>query len=1214
MRKKITALSLFLLAMIGFSANAVTYTWSIDGEVVQDGASLQSFSEVTLTVSDVTGTFDGGFGNVSDSGVYTSEGKYVSGFSNMSWYYPEQVDDTTYKMVLPIQSDAVYPDYPMTSKGNYYVCIPEGVFIFDYKWNSETNQADGDRNPELRFNFSLDPVPGYVSKDNVTVAPEEGILKSLPEMWEVALNNEDLTSIEFVGTQKPMFYMNSGTNFELDVQIADNTIYLIPSQDLKDKFADLYNGDYRVIIFKDSFKFNGDDAKTNDLIQLWYTIPETAEWKTYMTYPAPPEERWDDSVGDYVEVPSIVSSLGRIDLYFNDQGAEVVVPAEATDLSNVPYVACFDEQLQQWKPLAFYDAEVIPSVEDEYGDMSYPGVRLSFKPEDAGMVFPEATYRVIVPGGAYTVNIPESRYGDPAKTLESKLLSLEYQLKTRPEVSTTPVWGIKEGAELESFVGTTVAFAGLKNVAMVDNYSVAAMLYRKNADGSETELGRMTVGVNDESTGETVITVDENGAFPVTMDENVFEPFFPLDVDGEYCIRMPFNVLKLEGFNDLVNEASELNFTINNNSLIKTEYCTIDPAPCEISAYPQKLTITIDNEAIETLELGTMKEFNYGWDDNGVYWEEEIDVPTKAGIIYNDSYQVGTYLIEINPENPMQLILTPDPSSISADAVLQYGSYKFRIPRGGLIANKGTETESACSILDFGNYDYIQRHKGEIYSPSADDEELTELYEFKIKYRDAQGNDANGELRVGDATAVLYAFDAMTNDWVHYSDLVSEIAVDKTMGIKVATVRLEWEPVFADGLYKVVVPRNAFNFYNRGETVVGDAVEAEYVLNTGVKPYGLALNPDEGDVPFIDDITFTFKDQWMSSACVEWDENWNMRKENAAVAVDEEGNVLATATITTEYGENWAMFQKIDFEPAIRQEGVCKVIVGWNVFDTDYDGMGDSEGFMLNYNIIPGAPELVVTPADGETVKELVNFTLTWNGATEVEINPEMMVAAAKLYRVTEEGNVLQSDLICSPAGDKSVVLDILNLSTEMPNGQYILDVPAGMFTANGYANEAFTATYELAAVIYNFEVLEAPFNKIKLTVENCEELKVREDCPDKATLWYMTGGESKVGEYAVTFAEGNVVEFTLAEAVEVMDGDYVMWLPEGYFWVGNDQSKDVKFAIEGVVSVETIGEDANFDIYSVNGMIIKRNGNKADLKALDPGVYVINGQKVLVK
>jgi hypothetical protein len=187
------------------------------------------------------------------------------------------------------------------------------------------------------------------------------------------------------------------------------------------------------------------------------------------------------------------------------------------------------------------------------------------------------------------------------------------------------------------------------------------------------------------------------------------------------------------------------------------------------------------------------------------------------------------------------------------------------------------------------------------------------------------------------------------------------------MGIEVATVRLPYEPVFGDGLYKVVVPRNTFNFYNHGETVVGDAIEAEYVLNTGVKPYDLALTPAEGDVPFIDDITFTFNDWWMSSACVQWDENWNMRKENAAVAVDEEGNVLSTATLTTEYGENWAMYHKIDFEPAIRQEGACKVIEGWNVFDTDYDGMGDSEGFVLDYNIVPGAPELVVTPADGET-------------------------------------------------------------------------------------------------------------------------------------------------------------------------------------------------------------------------------------------------------
>ena len=1209
MRKKITALSLFLLAMIGFSANAeITCSWSIE-----EGATVESFSEVSFTLSGIEMDFDGNYGNNSECGLYKADGTQVSSFG-YSWGSANVVDGSA-SFTVYVQSDQVFPDYPVATKGDYYVKIAKGFFrSFPNGFSDWQNFEEA---PEFRLNFSIDPVPGYVSRENITVTPEEGNLKAAPEMFTINFNNEDLSSVEFVGTQKPSFYLNSWSQYEFDVQIDGTTVNLIPSEAFVEDFADFSNGTYRVIIYANSFKFNGEESKTNDLIQLWYTIPETVEWNTYLTYPAPPERRFDYDIYDYIEIPSIVSSLGRIDLYFYEQGAEVVVPAEASDWSNVPYVAYFEEVSNTWTPIAFYDAEVIPSVKDQYGDMSYPGVRLSFKPDYAGMVFPEGTYRVVVPGSAYTVNVPESRYGDPAKTLESRPYTIEYQLRTRPEVSTTPVWGIQEGAVLESFEGTTVAFAGLKNVAMVDEYGVAAMLYKKNADGSEVELGKMTIGVNDESTDwKTVINVDENGAFPVTMDEDVFKPFFPLDVDGEYCIRMPFNVLKLEGFNDLVNEASEVNFSIRSNSLLKVEYCTIDPAPCEISAYPEKLTITIANEAIQTLELGTMKEMVY-YDEDGNYNPHEVEVPAKADVVCDlgsYAYQVGRYLIEINPENPMQLILTPDPASISADATLQYGSYKFRIPRGGLIANKGTETESTCSILDFGNYDNIQRHVGEIYSPSVNDEELTELYDFKIKYRDAHGNDASGELRVGDATAVLYAFDALSNDWVHYSDLVSEIVTDKTMGIEVATVRLPYEPVFGDGLYKVVVPRNTFNFYNYGETVVGDAIEAEYVLNTGVKPYDLALTPAEGDVPFIDDITFTFNDWWMSSACVQWDENWNMRKENAAVAVDEEGNVLATATISTEYGENWAMYQKIDFEPAIRQEGVCKVIVGWNVFDTDYDGMGDSEGFMLNYNIIPGAPELVVTPADGETVKELVNFTLTWNGATEVEINPEMMVAGAKLYRVTEEGNVLQSDLICSPSGDKTAVLDIMDVAAEMPNGQYVLDVPAGMFTANGYANEAFTATYELAAVLYNFEVVEAPFNKIKLTVENCDELKVREDCPDKATLWYMTGGESKVGEYAVTFAEGNVVEFTLAEAVEVVDGDYVMWLPEGFFWVGNDQSKDVKFAIDGVVSIEAIGEEANFDIYSVNGMIVKRNGNKADLKALDPGVYVINGQKVLVK
>ena len=135
------------------------------------------------------------------------------------------------------------------------------------------------------------------------------------------------------------------------------------------------------------------------------------------------------------------------------------------------------------------------------------------------------------------------------------------------------------------------------------------------------------------------------------------------------------------------------------------------------------------------------------------------------------------------------------------------------------------------------------------------------------------------------------------------------------------------------------------------------------------------------------------------------------------------------------------------------------------------------------------------------------------------------------------------------------------------------------------------------------------------MTVGNVKEIKINEECADDVTLWYTTSGEEQVGKYIASEPVNNTVEFTLEDAnVEFKDGDYVIWLPAEYFWVGNYKSRDVKFAIEGYVSVEEIAEDTNFDVYSVNGMVIKRNANKADVKDLDPGVYVINGKKVLVK
>ena len=112
MRKKITALSLFLLAMIGFSANAeITCQWSIE-----EGATVESFSEVSFTLSGIEMDFDGNYGNNSECGLYKADGTQVSSFG-YSWGSANVVDGSA-SFTVYVQSDQVFPDYPVATKGD----------------------------------------------------------------------------------------------------------------------------------------------------------------------------------------------------------------------------------------------------------------------------------------------------------------------------------------------------------------------------------------------------------------------------------------------------------------------------------------------------------------------------------------------------------------------------------------------------------------------------------------------------------------------------------------------------------------------------------------------------------------------------------------------------------------------------------------------------------------------------------------------------------------------------------------------------------------------------------------------------------------------------------------------------------------------------------------------------------------------------------------
>ena len=54
--------------------------------------------------------------------------------------------------------------------------------------------------------------------------------------------------------------------------------------------------------------------------------------------------------------------------------------------------------------------------------------------------------------------------------------------------------------------------------------------------------------------------------------------------------------------------------------------------------------------------------------------------------------------------------------------------------------------------------------------------------------------------------------------------------------------------------------------------------------------------------------------------------------------------------------------------------------------------------------------------------------------------------------------------------------------------------------------------------------------------------------------------------------------------------------------------------ANSGVEAVEVLGEANVYNVYSINGIAVVVNGKADDVKNLPAGLYIINGQKVMIR
>ncbi len=294
--------------------------------------------------------------------------------------------------------------------------------------------------------------------------------------------------------------------------------------------------------------------------------------------------------------------------------------------------------------------------------------------------------------------------------------------------------------------------------------------------------------------------------------------------------------------------------------------------------------------------------------------------------------------------------------------------------------------------------------------------------------------------------------------------------------------------------------------------------------------------------------------------------------------------------------------------------------------------------------------DFTVTPADQSVLEELSVIEI-YSDSYPVSLNWNMSGTDIEVYTRTNE-----------PAGvipfDNIEIVDIPKPGVQIPDdasifddryyttkavmtlaepitapGTYMVRIPAGIFTFG----TQFT-TYNISTTMLVYEIAgEVEPSDVDITPAAGT---VKELSGFTLNGWLQPSWNVNVA--TLSLPNGDVVDILADNFVEVLAdpddfwsdiigqsydfgttytelGNYVLNIPEGMFNIGEmgDSQNPAWMVIwtlgeSGISSV--FGDVDSFNVYTINGITVLKNGNAAELDQLPAGMYIINGQKVILK
>jgi hypothetical protein len=415
----------------------------------------------------------------------------------------------------------------------------------------------------------------------------------------------------------------------------------------------------------------------------------------------------------------------------------------------------------------------------------------------------------------------------------------------------------------------------------------------------------------------------------------------------------------------------------------------------------------------------------------------------------------------------------------------------------------------------------------------------------------------------------------------------------------------------APGNYALVLPAQCFKTYDgyNAEMAFYFTVTANNNITYTIEPTG------EGSVESLKTIKITFPE-------LADGEDINMRAGYYATVSDEYTNYL----MDSEIDGNTITFSVFDTE--ITTEGNWTFSVPTTGFT-----VGSKAPFISQTYTIADSNAVVyeITPSNSESVTSIEYFDINFPAFTSLTVSSQNNIGTLQYGNETYTLSAGQPN-----EGSASVRVSVEGDAPLTAEGNYLLNINAGAFLlSNGESNvssPAISVLYVVEAEKTFAEVARpeidpaegevSEFTSFNLTVEKAVTVG-----SNKVADLYICNDDNSLRSVVANFLasageNGNTVKLTNmggeGMALNLTDGKYALVTPEGMFTVDGLPSESYTYAytLKADTGVATIALDATegYTIYTTTGICLANKGGVEAVNALNAGLYIINGKKVIVR